>query len=886
VADFRFWRWRQRDDDEMDREFDVHLALEVEEQLKAGVPLPDAQFAARRAFGSVALAKEELRDMRTGATLERLARELRHAVRRLVRSPAFMLAAVLTLALAIGANVAIFAVVHRVVLNPLPYGDSGRLVALDHGFPSRNIRSGIGLTAQVFYQYLDRAHSLESLATYRADERTLTDQGNPERIRVSRTTPSLVRVLSVSPEQGRWFTEDESLPGASPVGVLSHGLWVRRYSQDPGVIGRVVTLDGVPTAVVGVMPASYAFPDPRVDIWIPDAMSRATAASTAGVYDFSGVARLRKGATIEEARTELTRLAAELAPANPGQGYDRLVSTATTLIDATVGPVSQTLWILWASIGLVLLVACANVANLFMVRSEAKQREVAVRRALGAGVGGIAGYFLAESAWLAFIGGALGLVLAAGAVRLLVALGPTNLPRLHEIRLDGVAFAYTVVLSVLIGAAFGLMPLLRLGPLGVSLHESGRGNTASRGRHRIRHVLMGGQVALALVLLVSSGLMLRSFQNLRAVNPGFDATSALTFRVGLPRSDYPDRERMVVAYRAILDRLSALPGVKAVSASTCLPLAEQGCLAGPLFVEGRALAPGANPPLFRFAAVAGGYFEAMGMRLIRGRGITRSDVERQEPVVVINQALVNIAFPNEDPIGQRVRMGNPSVSKTPGWLTVAGVVSNTSFRALAEATPVPMMYMPMFASRAAGVVPSLDAMSFVVRTAVAPQGLTAPARRAIGDVDAHLALAQVRTLQETLDRASAQTAFTMVLLVIAASIALLLGIIGIYGVMSYIVSQRTGEIGVRLALGAKPGSVAAMIVWQGGVVALVGISVGLGTAFATSRLIASLLYGISPRDPGVFAATTVALLAVALLACWLPARRAARLSPLDALRTD
>jgi len=272
--------------------------------------------------------------------------------------------------------------------------------------------------------------------------------------------------------------------------------------------------------------------------------------------------------------------------------------------------------------------------------------------------------------------------------------------------------------------------------------------------------------------------------------------------------------------------------------------------------------------------------------LIRGRGINRSDVERHEPVVVINEALVNLAFPNEDPIGQRVRMGNPSFSKTPGWLTVAGVVANTSFRALAEATPVPIMYMPMFASRAAGIVPPLDAMSYVVRTAVAPQGLTAPARRAINDVDAHLALAQVRTLQETLDRASAQTAFTMVLLVIAASVALLLGIIGIYGVMSYIVSQRTGEIGVRLALGAKPGSVAAMIVRQGGIVALVGICVGLGTAFATSRLIASLLYGISPRDPGVFAATTVTLLAVALLACWLPARRAARLSPLDALRTD
>jgi putative ABC transport system permease protein len=887
MRDLRFWRRRKAEDDDVDREFEVHLALEVEDQLERGVPLRDAKLAAAREFGSVALAKEELRDMRRGAAIERLARELRHAARRLVRSPAFTLATVLTLALAIGANVAIFAVVHRVVLNPLPYGDSGRLVALDHGFPSRNIRSGIGAPLQVYYQYLDRAHSLEGLATYRADERTLTDHGVPERVRVSRTTPSLARVLRVSPEQGRWFTEEEGALGASPAAVLSHGLWVRRYGQDPGILGRLVTLDGVPTSVVGVMPSSYTFPDPRVDIWIPDPMSRAIAASTAGVYGLSGVARLREGATIEGTRTELTRLAAELAPANPGQGYDKLVSTATTLIDATVGPVSRTLWILFASIGLVLLVACANVANLFVVRSEAKQREVAVRRALGAGSGGIAGYFLAESAWLSVIGGACGLVLAAGAVRLLVAFGPDNLPRLQEIRLDGVALAYTLVLSPLIGAAFGFIPLIRLGPLAVSLHESGRGNTASPGRHRVGHLLMGGQIALALVLVVSSGLMLRSFQNLRAVNPGFDATSALTFRVGLPRSDYPDRERMVAAYRAILDRLSTLPGVTAVSASTCLPLAEQGCLAGPLFVEGRPLPPGANPPLFRFMAVAGGYFEAMGTPLIRGRGIDRSDVERQEPVVVINQALASIAFPNQDPIGQRVRMGNPAVFKNPGgWLTVAGVVSNTSFRTLAETTPVPVMYMPMFASRVVNIVPPLDAMTYVVRTAVAPQGLTVLARRAIDEIDPHLALAQVRTLQELLDRASAQMAFTMVLLVIAASMALLLGVIGIYGVMSYVVSQRTGEIGVRLALGAKPGSVAAMIVRQGGIVALVGITAGLATAFAGSRLIESLLYGIGPRDLGVFAATTLTLLVVALLACWMPARRAARLSPLEALRTE
>jgi putative ABC transport system permease protein len=887
MRDLRFWRWRKADDDDMDREFEVHLALEIEEQLERGVPPRDAKLAARREFGSVALAKEELRDMRKGASLDQLGLELRHAARRLVRSPAFTLASVLTLALAIGANSSNFAVVHRVVLNPLPYGDSDRLVALEFSMPSRNVPQIFFIPSRIYYEYLDRARTLEGVALYMgANEVTLTGQGTPERIRVSRTTPSLASVLRVTPAQGRWFTEAEGVPGTSPVAVLSHGFWVRRFGQDPGVIGRPIRLDGVPTVVVGVMPASYAFPDPRVDAWIPAPFATRTTATDA--YVFAAVARLRDGATIPESRSELTRLAVDLDPAYPANGYKGLVSTAVTLLDATVGPISAMLWTLLVSVGLVLLVACANVANLFLVRSEVRHREIAVRRALGAGNRAIARYFLSESVLLSSAGGVIGLALAEGAVRLLAAFGPTSLPRLEEVRLDGVALAFTLALSVLTAVTFGSIPFLRLTPLAASLHESGRGNTASRGRYRARHLLMGGQIALALVLLVASSLMLRSFQKLRAVDPGFDATSALTFRIGLPRSDYPDRGRMAATHRAIVDRLSALPGVTAVSASTCLPLAEQQlCQGGPLFVEGRPLPPGTVAPFIAIRAVAGGYFKIMGMRVLRGRGIDPTDVEREEPIVVLNEALVSISFPNQDPIGQRVRLGNPSLaSGGPEWLTIAGVVSNTPTFGLAEATPFPQLYMPIFASRNVNMAPRLDAMSYVVRTALAPAVLTGPVRGAIGEVDANLALAQVRTLQETLDRASAQMAFTMVLLVIAASVALMLGVIGIYGVMSYIVSQRTGEIGVRLALGAEPASVARMIVRQGGSVALAGVIVGLAAAFAGSRLIESLLYGVSPRDPGVFVATTLLLLSVALLACWLPARRAARLSPLEALRTE
>jgi predicted permease len=590
-------------------------------------------------------------------------------------------------------------------------------------------------------------------------------------------------------------------------------------------------------------------------------------------------------------------LIADLPQAFPGDPFALangasigLISTTRTLKEAIVGGVARALWILLASVGLVLLVACANVANLFLVRSDARQREVAVRRALGAGRLGIARYFLTESVLLSIAGGAVGVGLAAGAVRLLVRFGPATLPRLNEVRLDLVDVAFTLVLSLLAALAFGAIPLWRGAPLAASLHENGRGNTANRSRHQARRLLMSGQVALALVLLVSSGLMLRSFQKMRAVDPGFDPTSTLSFSIGLPDRDYKDRAAAVAAHQAVIERLSALPGVTIASAGTCLPLTVGGsCFGNTLRVEGRTYPPGTVPTAAVMRAVAGGYFDAMGMRLIRGRLLDRGDVDRREPSVVVDQAFADQFFPNQDPINQRVASSRPGELT---WLTIVGIVGSTSLRTLGEATPTPQLFMPMSIAGGPGIPlsalvgPDIALMSFVVRSVTPPSGLLPAVRKAVDSVDPKLALAQVRTLQDIVDGASAQMAFTMVLLAIAAGVALLLGVIGIYGVMSYIVSQRTGEIGVRLALGAAPHSVAAMIVRQGGLAALAGVAIGLAAAFAGSRLIASLLYGVSPRDPGVFAATTLVLLVVALVACWLPARRAARLSPLEALRTE
>ncbi len=821
--------------------------------------------------------------------MDAVGREIRHAARRLVRTPSFTLAAVLTLALAMGANAAIFTVVYHVVLNSLPYPDSHRLIALDYGLPTRNINSGVKyMSWQLYYQLADRARTLESVAVYNLSGVTLTGtEGNPERIQISRATPSLAFVLRVQPALGRWFTDKEGVPGSPPPVVLSHGLWIRRYGQDPAIVGRSLTIDGVPTSVVGVMPASFTFPDARTDAWIAAQSTRATASS---LFTFMGVARLRDGTNLASARAEMTQLLTDLSRVSPNhRGW---IATAMPLQDAVVGHIARTLWILLASVGLVLLVACANVANLFLVRFDARRREVAVRQALGADNRALAAYFLAESVLLSIAGSVIGLGLSWGAVRLLVAFAPVNVPRLEEVRLDGAVLAFTIALGLLIAIAFGVGPLLRPAPLPASLHESGRSKTASRRSYLARHLLMGGQVALALVLVVFSGLMLRSFQKLRTVDPGFDARSALTFGIALPDREYASRRSAVARHREIVDRLRAIPGVTAASASTCLPLTTF-CFAHMVVPEG-GVDDGTLRPWALFYAVADGYFEATGIRLLRGRFIDRGDVERGEPVAVVNAALADALFPNQDPLGKRFRSSIPPTSSpnTPPWLEIVGVVSNTPVASLAEPTPVAQLYMPMSIAGGPDIPtetmlgPSVSKMSYAVRTATPPSNLAAAVRTAVGEIDPNLAVSEVQSLEDILHRAGAQMAFAMTLIVIAASVALMLGVIGIYGVMSYTVSQRTGEIGVRLALGADQADVAGMIVRQGGLVAIAGVVVGLGLAYAGSRFIASLLYGVSATDPGVFAATTVLLLTVAVVACWLPARRGARLSPLEALRTE
>jgi putative ABC transport system permease protein len=619
-----------------------------------------------------------------------------------------------------------------------------------------------------------------------------------------------------------------------------------------------------------------------------------------GTFGWLGVARLRSGVALESARAEIQGLIAGIADAYPddpraaGNVETRITFTGRPLKDTVLGNITRALWLLLVSVGVVLAVACSNVANLFLVRSELRQREVAIRGALGASRAGLGRFYFTESALLALAGGALGAFIAWGALQLLVQAGPTSLPRLHEIRLHPVTLGYIALLTVVIAIVFGAMPMWR-GRSIAALHETGRGNTATRRRYHARHALLGGQVAMALVLLVASGLMIRSVLNLRAIDPGFNPDSTLTFNIFLPSEKYRGPAAALTMHQTVIERLAALPGVHAASATTCLPLS-MGCNGNTMLVEGREYPPGTLPPLAMFRAIAGGYFETMGMRILRGRSIDRGDVDRREPVVVLSQALARAAFGDEDPIGRRVASNQPppkpGVAQSLEWLTVVGVVADTPTMSLTEPSPRPQLFMPLSLGRPPGVpiaarmVPGISTVSYVVRTSGSPAALVPSVRELVTSIDPNLPIAGVRTLQEMIDRAAAQMTFTMVLLAIAAIISLLLGVIGIYGVTSYIVSQRTSEIGVRLALGAEPSGITRQIVMQGGVVSLLGIAVGLTGAFAGSRLIASVLYGVDPRDPMVFAMMAVTLQAVALAACWLPARRASRLDPTIALRAD
>jgi predicted permease len=817
-----------------------------------------------------------------------LVQQIRYVVRKLLRSPGFTTISVLTLAVGIGANTAIFSVVNGVLLRPLPYTDADELVGLWHsapgiGFPEFNQSE----TSYTVYKELNRTFVGIGLV----DGRTfnLTDGGDPIRVRSASATSSLFRVLGAGPVRGRGFNEQDDQLGGPLVVILSDELWKGRFGSNPNILGRTIDLDGRSYEVVGVMPPGFAYPEEDTQLWIPHRIDPADLGEVSFSYDAIG--RLNPGVTLQEANADLNRMLVQLPELYPGQLTAGLMKNAQMAAHANpmhedvVGDIDRVLWILLGTVGFILLIACANVANLFLVRAESRQKEVAVRTALGASRGDLIKYFLTESTMLAVVGGVVGLGFAYAGIRGLIALSPENLPRLGEVGLHGTVLAFTAGISVFAGLLFGAAPTLRYTSpnLVTSLKEGGRGGSSGRETHRARDLLVVSQVALALVLLVGSGLMARSFWALRNVDPGFDSESVLTLRLSLPPAEYPDAQGAAAFYQQLLEDIRALPAVQAAGANANLPMTDGQNNSG-VVLEDFPLQQDEMPPIIRVNFTATGYFEAMGIPLREGRTFQRRDHEEVSGAVVVSAGFAERFWPGESALGKRIAPGLGDDGDT-RWYTIVGVVGDVRDDGMAD-EPAEMIYYPtvLFPEADDGFV--ARTMSIAIRAGVEPTSLVGSIRQAVWSLNPRLPLANVRTMGDIVSGSMARTAFTMLLLGIAAGVALLLGTVGSYGVIAYVVSQRTREIGVRMALGARQGDVSRMVVRQGVAISAVGVAIGLIGAFALTRLMAALLYGVSATDPMTFAAVSVLLFAVTVLASYVPARRAAGVNPVEALHYE
>ena len=798
--------------------------------------------------------------------------ELKHASRVLAARPGYASVAMLTLALGIGANVAIFTVVNAVLLRPLPYPEPNGIVEIRHHMPGLNmeqVQSSAGLIAQ----YRRNARTLSSVAGFDMRELNLSAAGSPERVRAVAVTPELFTVLGTAPAIGRAIVESDAQKNAAPVAILTHAFWQSRFGGDPAAVGRTVQLDGRSVEVVGVMPRQFVFPDPQTRLIVPLWLDPHAGF---GAFGISSLARVAPNATLDAARREIEQLQQRLPEWFPGitendlSGFGWSVSTER-LRDREVAGVSTTLWVLFGTVGFVLLIAGANVANLFLVRAESRQRELAVRSALGASRSRIAGTFLAESLVLAIGGGLAGLLIADGATSLLVAYGPANLPRLQEVHIDSNVLLFAIALSLLSALTLGVLATLTVSrrPF-TTLVRDGRGSTAGRSRHRLRRLLIVTQVATAVVLLVGSGLMLRSVARLNAVNPGFQADGVVT--TGISFGAQRERARAVTFYQRVLEELASLPGVTSVGAASSLPVAPASMKGSNFTVRSRPATQGEIPLFTMYIAVTEGYFETMGIPRIEGRAPTRSDAGQDRPVVWVSETFAR-QFLGGHAIGEWIQLDER-------WLEIVGVVGDVKTFGLRENGRA-MAYVPV-----SNASVGLDVMFAAVRTSGPSGALVSSLRAAVDRVDASVPLTTTRTMEDIVRTSTAQTSFAMTLLVIAASIALLLGVVGLYGVISYIVSERASEIGIRLALGANPVEVRAMVLRQGLSVAVAGVAVGIVAALISTRLMASLLFEVSARDPATFAVVPVILTLVSAAATYLPARRAAGIDPMRALRQE
>ena len=814
--------------------------------------------------------------------------QLKQVVRSLGRAPAFTALALATLALGIGANAAIFSVVEGVLLRPLPYPRPDELVGVWHSAPGINIPR-LESAPALYFTYLEEGRTFQGVGLWQEGAASVTGLAEPERVSLLHVTHATLPLLGVPPLLGRTFRAEEDVRGSAPVVVLSYGYWQRRFGGDPAAVGRRLTIDGEAREIVGVMPREFRFLDEHAELYLPERFERAKV--TLGGFSYNSVARLKPGVTIREADADVARmlkLALERFDAPPGFSKKmfeeaRIGPKLQPFKRDLLGDVDRVLWVLMATIGMVLLVACANVANLLLVRAEGRQQELAVRAALGASRRQLAREILAESVLLATLGGALGLGLAKGLVRLLVALAPANLPRLDQIGLDAPVLLFTLVVSLGAGVLLSLVPILKYagGRFAPALRSGGRSASASRERHRARNGLVVVQVALALVLLVSSGLMIRSFRALREVQPGFRHPEEIqTLRLSIPDKQVREPDAAARMQQAIQEKLAALPGVASVGLASSIPL-DGGGWHDPIFAEDHAYAEGQIPPLRLFRFVSPGLFKTLGTPLAAGRDLTWSDAYDRAAVVMVSENLARELWGSPDAaLGKRLREGTKSA-----WREVVGVAADVRHDGLDQPAPA-AVYFPILMKdfEADDVSRSLV---YVVRTPRAgSESLLREIRAAVWSVNPELPLDSVRTLESLYERSMARTSFTMVMLALAGGMALVLGVVGIYGVISYAVSQRTREIGIRMALGARRDELTRMFVKQGLVLSAVGACCGLLVALALGRVMQALLFGVGAADPLTFALTAATLVAAAGAASYLPARRVADVDPVEALRAE
>jgi putative ABC transport system permease protein len=862
---------------DMDRELRFHLEMETAENIRRGMSAEEARREALLSFGGVERTKEEYRDIARFRRLEEFWRDLRYGARMLRKTPGFTMAAVLTLALGIGANTAIFSVVNVVLLKPVPYYDPHRLVWITLAV---NGNDNGHAAAQPYLNWQAESKSFEYLVAFVSASINWTGGGEPQRLSSVWVSANSFSALGVEPRLGRAFTPEEDRPGTDRVALLSHAFWTRSFGGDPGIIGKSLTLDGQSRTIIGVMPPEFRFIRAggflgEIDVWAPLAIDVERELKAAGSNIVNVVGRLKPGVIPEQAQAELTLLLRRLYPKLPPGIV--LQSKVATLSEMLAGNLKRGTLTLFGAVGFVLLIACANVANLLLGRAAMRQKEMAVRAALGAGRWRLVRQTLTESLLLSMLGGAVGLLLATLSVKALVASVPDTLAHLRLTGLDGATLGFTFLVTLLAGVAAGLIPALQTSRINLNetLKEGARVVATLRRRSGgVSPALVIGELALTLALLAGAGLLIKSFLRLLAVAPGYDPENLLTMTLPLDETKYPTGSpRLKSFHQEALARIQAIPGVKAVATGSGLPLTGRP---GGVFlrIEGRELAPGWSQPIVEVSNISLDYFRVMGMRLSAGRGFMEQDNTNAPRVVIINETLARRYFSGEDPIGKQIFYG-----KSPTRYTIVGVASDVKRFGL-EAEVLPEIYEPNSQVEYGG------AMKLAVRTAGDPLDLAAAVRRQIWAIDADQPIIDMMTMERRLAESVAPRRFQTLLFGIFAAVALALAAVGVYGVISHSVSRRTHEIGVRIALGAEPRDVLLMVIRQGLSLALVGVAVGLAAALAATRVMSSSLYNVKATDPAIFAGISFLLTGAAFLATYLPARRATKVDPIVALRHE